>query len=163
MATTPNEQTITASEAARRVGVEVYTLRRWCDWHKAHLSPGANPGDAQNRRITLRDVEVLRHVRTLRGNGLQTTAINEQLTGMVFAIVEQPAQDAPPSSPESHSVAIAQNMGVDASTALQAFVGRLDAIERSQRDRFVWFLFGFLACGVFFALLLMLAILYSRG
>lgn len=162
MANITNEQTITASEAARRIGVEVYTLRRWCDWHKEHLSKGANPGDGQIRRLTLRDVEVLRHVRTLRGNGLQTTQINEQLAGMTFAIVETTAQDAPPGSQDSHSTALAQNVGIDSTLALQAFVGRLDAIERAQRDRFTWFLYGFLACGVLFGLMLLLAVLYSR-
>ena len=153
-----NEQTITASEAARRVGVEVYTLRRWCEWHSVHLSPGANPGEGQNRRLTLRDVEVLRHVRTLRDNGLQTKQINEQLQGIAFAVPDSP--EATPEPPESITGDLAPILGIDSQMAVRALVGRLDAIERSQRDRFTWFLFGFLACGVVFGLLLLLAIAF---
>lgn len=91
----PNEQLTTASNAARRLGVEVYTLRRWCDWHKAHLSLSANPGEGQSRRLTEQDIAVLQHVRALRNNGLQTDAINAQLGTLTFAVVEDLLPDSP--------------------------------------------------------------------
>lgn len=80
--------TLAISEAAETVGVTIHSLRRWCEWHKAHLSPGANPDAGQPRRVTCVDVEVLRHVKALRSEGLQTVAINEQLAGLTFAEID---------------------------------------------------------------------------
>lgn len=154
------------SEVAKLLGVSAFTVRRWCEWHSAYLSPSANPSPGRPRRLSAQDVEVMRHVAQLRTQGLTTVEINAQLEGKTFAVVESELQhsptEAPQLAPETHSTALAQNVGIDATTALQALVGRLDAIERTQRDRFTWFLYGFLACGVLFGLMLLLAVLYGR-
>lgn len=152
------------AHVSQQLGVSAFTVRRWCEWHSDHLSPGANPSPGRPRKLDDRDLEVLRHVAQLRNQGLQTTEINTQLASMVFAVPV--AQDAPPGLPEAHSTAhstaLAPNVAIDATTALQAITGRLDAIERTQRDRFTWFLYGFLACGVIFGLMLLLAVLFGR-
>lgn len=162
MTVNPSQQTFTPSEAAKLIDTGAHNVRRWAEWHAEHLSQAANPGQDKPRRLTQRDVEVLRSVKALRDQGLQTEAINQQLAQTTFAVVETSFTEAPQLAPETHSTALAQNVGIDATTALQALVGRLDAIERTQRDRFTWFLYGFLACGVLFGLMLLLAVLYGR-
>lgn len=151
-----SEQTLTVSEAAQRIGTEVYTLRRWCAWHSGHLSASANPGGSKPRRLTLRDVEVLRHVRTLRERGLQTGEINQQLGTTTFAVVDTSEQTGP---------TVAQNGpqstfgAVDVVTAIQASTAPLEQrLARLEQRRFdvVSFAAGVLVCGIFFALLLML-------
>lgn len=152
------------AEVAKLLDVSAFTVRRWCEWHSAYLSPGANPSPGRPRRLSAQDVEALRHVAQLRTQGLTTVEINAQLEGKTFAVVETqpPAQDAPPSSSESITATSAPIVGIDALAVMETFKGRLDAIERTQRDRFTWFLYGFLACGVIFGLLLLLAVLF-RG
>ena len=80
--------TLAISEAAEAIDVSIHSLRRWCEWHSTHLSPGANPPAGQARRLTGVDIEVLRHVKALRSEGLQTVAINEQLAGLTFAEID---------------------------------------------------------------------------
>ena len=94
MANNDRQTTITPSAAAQRLGVEVYTVRRWCDWHAAHLSASASPGAGALRRLTQSDIEVLSMVRDLRAQGLHTETINEQLEGVTFAIVDNDEQSA---------------------------------------------------------------------
>src|SRR5262245_35688689 len=77
--------TFAPHEAATMIGVTVHSIRRWCGWHSAYLSPGASPGTNAPRRLTARDIEVLQAVRDLRAQGLATLAINERLQGMAFA------------------------------------------------------------------------------
>ena len=103
-----------------------------CCW--PHLSQAANPGQDKPRRLTQRDIEVLRSVKALRDQGLQTEAINQQLAQLTFAVVETSFAEAPQLAPETHSTALAPNVAIDATTALQAITGRLDAIERTQRE-----------------------------
>ena len=73
------------------MGVGVQSIRRWCEWHSLHLSPGASPGPSVPRRLTKRDVEVLKEVKALRYQGLQTEAINDRLDTMVFPEVDNAA------------------------------------------------------------------------
>ena len=73
------------------------TLRRWCEYHAEHLSAGANPPTGKARRFTGRDLEVFKHVRSLRAQGLTVSDINEQLQSLTFAVVdtdEQPSADS---------------------------------------------------------------------
>ena len=147
-----NEQTtLTPAKAAELVGVEVYTIRRWCDWHAAHLSPGASPGAGALRRLTMRDIEVLKTVRDLRAQGLTTATINEQLAGVTFPEIEpgdqadneQTALDAPPASQEGLGAAQLP------APVQNDLVLRLDRLERSlvevqgeARPRWWWFAVG---------------------
>lgn len=82
--------------AAQVLGVNSHTVRRWCADHAQYLSPGASPAKGTARRLTPGDIEVLREVQRLRGEGLQTLAINERLAGLVFGdqTAIEPAQAA---------------------------------------------------------------------
>ena len=142
---------ITPGKLIEQLGITPITLRRWCAYHKAHLSPGANPGEGVTRRFTGRDLEVLRHVRSLRDQGLNTEQINEQLAGLTFPEIEpgdqadneQTALEASPASQEGPGAgqlpAVVQN----------DLVLRLDRLERSlvevqgaARPNWWWFAVG---------------------
>src|SRR5690349_16356919 len=84
MAINPELSPLTPHEAAVAVGVGVQSIRRWCEWHAIHLSAGASPGPGVPRRLVARDVEVLKMVKDLRYQGLQTEAINDRLKTMAF-------------------------------------------------------------------------------
>ena len=92
---------ITPSKIIAQLEITPITLRRWCAYHKAHLSPGANPGEGVTRHFIGRDLEVFKHVRSLRDQGLNTEQINEQLAEFMFPeIEEQDALTVPPSLQE---------------------------------------------------------------
>ena len=162
MANNDRQTTITPSAAAQRLGVEVYTVRRWCDWHAAHLSASASPGAGALRRLTQSDIEVLSMVRDLRAQGLHTETINEQLEGVTFAIVdtdEQSAGDseelAPPASQEGLQQSPALLMVV------QDLQRQIDGIQQSRRDSVTWFALGFLVAGFLFLGMVLLSWLYG--
>lgn len=162
MANNDRQTTITPSAAAQRLGVEVYTVRRWCDWHAAHLSASASPGAGALRRLTQSDIEVLSMVRDLRAQGLHTETINEQLEGVTFAVVdtdEQSAADseelAPPASQEGLQQAPALLMVV------QDLQRQIDGIQQSRRDSVTWFALGFLVAGFLFLGMVLLSWLYG--
>jgi len=67
------------TETAEIIDITPVSLRRWCDYHAAHLSPGANPPAGQARRFTGRDIEVLKTVKQLREQVFTVARINEQL------------------------------------------------------------------------------------
>jgi len=81
-------QTFTPHEAAQIVGTAAHNVRRWTEYHAAHLSPLATPSPGQARRYNGRDIEVLKHVRSLRAQGLTVAVINEQLAGLTFAEID---------------------------------------------------------------------------
>lgn len=165
MANNDRQTTITPAVAAQRLGVEVYTVRRWCDWHAAHLSPTASPGAGALRRLTQSDVEVLSMVRDLRAQGLHTETINEQLEGVTFAVVDTDEQSAGDSeelatqnAPESH-----QNAAIVAPEYFMAIERRFEALEASRRDAISWFALGFLVAGFLFLGMVLLSWLYGGG
>jgi DNA-binding transcriptional MerR regulator len=166
MPSNAEQTTVTPAGAADLVGVEVYTIRRWCDWHKVHLSPGASPAAGALRRLIMRDVEVLRAVRDLRAQGLTTTTINEQLENMAFPEVSTDppinTELAPPASQETQGNAPALIVVVDdLQTQMRALQQAIVEHKQSQRDTLQTFVLGFLtACGLFLILLL-LAVLYG--
>jgi len=84
--------TNTPHATAAMLEITPVTLRRRCEYHAAHLSAGANPPAGKARRFTGRDLEVLKHVRSLRAQGLTVADINEQLAGLTFAVVETDEQ-----------------------------------------------------------------------
>lgn len=83
-----SSQTFTPNEAAIMVGTAAHNVRRWTEYHSAHLSPLATPPPGQARRYNGRDVEVLKHVKALRSQGLTVPVINEQLSGLTFAEID---------------------------------------------------------------------------
>ena len=163
---------ITPSKIIAQLEITPITLRRWCAYHKAHLSPGANPGEGVTRRFTGRDLSVLTHVRSLRDQGLTTEQINEQLAGLTFPEIvpgdqvdnEQTALDALPASQEGPGAAqlpapVQNDLGL-----------RLDRLERSlvevqgaARPNWWWFAVG-LGAGLGLAVVAELfALVASRG
>jgi len=42
---------------AELLGIKPLTLRRWCEYHAEHLSPGTNPPSGQARRFTDKDIK----------------------------------------------------------------------------------------------------------
>ena len=165
-----NEQTtLTPAKAAELVGVEVYTIRRWCDWHAAHLSPGASPGAGALRRLTMRDIEVLKTVRDLRAQGLTTATINEQLAGVTFPEIEpgdqvDTALDAHPASPEGPGAAqLPAPVQNDLALRLDRLERSLVEVQGAARPNWWWFAVG-LGAGLGLAVVAELfALVASRG
>ena len=135
---------ITPGKLIEQLGITPITLRRWCAYHRVYLSPGANPGEGVTRRFTGRDLEVFKHVRSLRDQGLTTEQINEQLAGLTFPEIEEPdALTVPPASQEGPG-----NAQLPAPVQ-NDLVLRLDRLERSvsevqgeARPRWWWFVAG---------------------
>ena len=121
------------------------TLRRWCAAHAEFLSPGANPPErGEARRFTGRDIEVLKHVKSLRAQGKTEGKINEQLRSTIFPEILGPdALTVPPASQEGPGDA-------QLLTPVQNDLGlRFDRLERSvseiqgaTRPNWWWFVAG---------------------
>lgn len=148
-------------DTANALGITPATLRRWCEYHAAYLSSGANPLAGQARRFSGRDLEVLRHCKQLRAQGLTVANINEQLAGLTFAEIDT---DAAPIAPESLlAIQEGQHSGPGLIVVVDDHETRLALLEASvsedrhrQRDGVVMFTAGFLAaCGLFVLLLLL--------
>ncbi len=69
------QETSNPSRAAKQVGIPVSTLRLWCKVYAEFLSAGANPPSGEERRFTGADLETLKAVAQLRGNGMQPADI----------------------------------------------------------------------------------------
>ncbi len=173
MANNDRQTTITPAIAAQRLGVEVYTVRRWCDWHATHLSASASPGAGALRRLTQSDIEVLSMVRDLRAQGLHTETINEQLEGVTFAVVDTDEQSAADST---ELASVGSQEGQQATQAIvivvESLQKRFDALEaahhqirqedRQSRDDMVkGFAIGFLVAGFLFLGMVLLSWLYG--
>jgi DNA-binding transcriptional MerR regulator len=91
--------TVTPTAAARLLGVNPHTVRRWCAAHADHLSAGANPPANATRRLTGRDVEVLRAVAALRDQGLQESQVNARLADLTIAEVDEGSQETAQEAP----------------------------------------------------------------
>src|SRR5687768_2871521 len=87
---------LTIVEAAATIGISVYRLEWWCEWHDAYLSPGANPGTGLVRCLTGIDIEVLQYVKALRSEGLHTFVINNQLADLTLTQID--SSDVQPNS-----------------------------------------------------------------
>jgi hypothetical protein len=165
MSDTFNEPLLIPADAAKEIGVSVHTIRRWCEWHAAHLSPQANPPPGAPRQVTWRDIEVFKTVKELRARGLQTPAINEELATLTFAVIE-PYQDEPgteivettPPKPEENQTALLVLKTIN--TVLE----RVEAIEANQQqanrqkwDSVTLIAIGFIAATLLFLVILLLA------
>ena len=158
----------TPHNTADTLGITPFTLRRWCDYHAAYLSPSANPPAGQARRFTGRDLEVLKHVKSLRAQGLTVARINEQLAPLTFAeidnseqdtdIVEAP-QDAQAAQDRTDS-ALAVRVALD--DLEKRFDAKLEAIQQVKEPSFfVGFGAGFIAALLFVIVIVLLAVLYG--
>lgn len=127
------DQTFTPNEAAILIGTAAHNVRRWTEYHGAHLSPLATPPPGQARRYNGRDIEVLKHVKALRAQGLTVPVINEQLTGLTFAEIDTTPVDseelAPLASQEGPQQAPAVLM------VLNDLQRQIDAIQQANRSR----------------------------
>jgi len=132
---------LTPHEAAQAVGVGVQSIRRWCEWHAAHLNPMASPGPGLARRLTPRDVEVLKAVKAYRYQGLQTDVINEQLQGLSFAEIDNQVDSetntvAPMELPASPQQAQAMLAVLETVNAVQRRLETVEAAGKvSQQNR----------------------------
>lgn len=174
MPSNKNSHTFAVSEAAAAVGASVHSLRRWCEWHAPHLSSGANPTSGQARRLDRRDIEVLRYVKAQRDEGLQTLAINKQLKGLTFAVIDKPStgeqQIDEPAALEGLGDAPSDIVVSSAINAIETLNRRVEALETirqtpapvvAQRDATVAFGLGFVAALLFVLLIVGLAVLYG--
>ena len=79
----------TPHSTANMLEITPVTLRRWCAAHAEFLSSGANPPErGEARRFTGRDIEVLKHIKSLRAQGKTEAKINEQLRTLTFPEIE---------------------------------------------------------------------------
>lgn len=173
MTTQQPTQTFSPHETALLVGVAVHNIRRWGEYHAAYLSAGATPPAGQLKRYTGRDVEVLKHVKALRDQGLPVPVINEQLKGLTFAEV-----DSNPNSKLDSAVTVneiidhpAAQVGPGAALPPVA-VGYdletlVEALERSRakdsaivRSGLTMFGLGFMAACLLFLVLVVLISIY---
>jgi len=160
---------ITPGKIIEQLQITPITLRRWCGYHKARLSTGANPGAGVTRTFTGRDLAVLTHVRSLRDQGLNTEQINEQLERITFAEIETEANgeenalESSQNEPDGPGTILAPIVALD---DLQTRVALLErsAIEakQSQREYIQGVAVGFIGAAVFFLILLLLISIYHR-
>jgi len=161
----------TPHATAAMLEITPVTLRRWCEYHAAHLSPVANPLPGKARRFTGRDVEVLKHVRSLRARGLTVNDINEQLAGLTFAVIDTDEQGAdsgelaPSDAPGGLQPALAPMV---ASEYIMTIERRFEALEaagkenkQNQRDAIYLIAIGITIGLAFSALMIGLAGLYG--
>ena len=151
------------AQVAALLGVNVGTIRRWTTAHNAHLSHSAAPVPGGRRKLTPRDLEVLRAVAGLRDEGLATDAINERLAEMAFAVpisTEQPHE-----ATEQPQALALRDFPIQ--TYMEPLTARIAALERSheasqraQRHWLVAFALGMIAMGM---LILIILLLYTYG
>jgi DNA-binding transcriptional MerR regulator len=154
MVDTLSSQRLTVGEAAQAVGVEPHTLRRWCGYHAAHLSEGANPaGNGVARRLTWRDVEILRSVRTLRAQGLTVEQVNERLPDVVVGEVVS-AQESQPLTPAP----LQPSAEVDSAlqVRVQLLYDQVQEIKQRQLSVVTAFAAGAILSAIFFLIIVLL-------
>lgn len=136
--------TFAPHDLAGMFDVSVMTIRRWAEYHGAHLSPGANPTAGQPRRFSWADVETMRQIKAWRDAGLSVEAINAKLTeaneganAETTTIVSPFVDDERP----QNALNSTQNpiMVVEDLRAIEA---RLAAVEQRTRPNLWWFVAG---------------------
>lgn len=151
------DQTYQPAAAAKLIGINIQTLRRWVALHSVHLSEGANPPKGEVRVLTAYDIETLKVVKELRTKGLTVDEINATL-GRV-AITTEPLQittRAEPSALTTPTPVVPSNL----EARLEALVPVVDRLERAQQHSAIFFLagvsVGVISAGVFFLVLLLI-------
>ena len=97
-------ETLPPARAARQIGIPPNTLRAWCKTYGEFLSPGANPGQGEERRLTPGDVETLKAVAQLRANDVPPEDIITRLRENPSATTT--GLPLPPESSVSDSVSV---------------------------------------------------------
>lgn len=163
-----NQKLLTPTAITEQLQITPITLRRWCDYHRTYLSPLANPGPGQARRFTGRDLDVLKHVRSLRDQGMTTQIINDQLVTLTFPeIDEQPLVDALPDDQQNDHVTgvIPAQQGAIQPYAAQDILSierRIERLESSREPAFFMGLgIGFIAALLFVIVILGIALLWG--
>ena len=124
------------------------------------------PTNGQARRFTDRDVDILKHIKTLRDQGGTVAIINEQLGELTFPEIDEPADVAPEAVP-------ALNLGqggaqlpavvyLDLVRRLEAVEGLEQRLRKNHISLLTAFGVGVLVAGVFFGLLLGLVFLAGK-
>jgi len=160
----------TPHNTANTLGITPFTLRRWCDYHAAYLSPLANPPAGQARRFTGRDLEVLKHVKSLRAQGSTVARINEQLAPLTFAEIDTNEQDtkvveAPQDAQDAQDARLATPAPIVALDDLKTLIGALESSrikeDKITRHSLTMFGAGFIAALLFVLVIVGLAVLYG--
>lgn len=155
---------ITPTQMIEQLQIKPITLRRWCVTYGSHLSPGATPDPGVNRRFTGRDLEVLRHVRSLRDQGVGAAQINEQLASLTFPEIEHSdPEDDQEDDPEANVTAVTASMSLPADlNALYALDHRIARLERRRFDSITLIGLGFGLGLLFMVAMLLLASIYGQ-
>jgi len=162
-----HEQTFAPHDAAVRVGITPASIRRWCEYHAAHLSDSARPLSGVQRRLTGKDIEVLRHVKSLRDQGLTVPIINEQLQGLSFAEIDNQVDSdvytvSPTDAPASPQQVQAMLAVLETVNAVQRRLEAVEAVGKAnRRDSVQWFAFGFIVAAFMFLGMVVLSWLYG--
>lgn len=141
--------TFAPHDLAGMFDISVMTIRRWAEYHAAHLSDGANPTTGQPRRFTWTDVETMRKIKAWRDNGLSVDAINAKLTeanaeantAVTVAVSAEPV----PASQETPSASQLPMVALD--DLEKRIDAKLEAMEQRNRPNLWWFAAG-LAAGL---------------
>jgi len=120
---------LTLTVAADMVGIKGTMLRRWAEYHKDYLSPGANPLAGVTRRFTSRDVEILKYIAELRSQGLTVGGINVRLATLTFPDIEENEQNSD-LVPEADTTEIALSTKQEGLQSTQAIVVALQLCKR---------------------------------
>ena len=130
-------ETFPPARAARQIGVPPNTLRAWCRTYAEFLSPGANPGQGEERRLTSGDVEQLRAVAQLRANDIPPEDIINRLRENPSTSTEGLPRPPEPSTIDSKSVSGTDTPQLPAtidSGALQLARQALDTVDNRLGD-----------------------------
>jgi DNA-binding transcriptional MerR regulator len=154
-------------DASKECGVTVNTIRNWCKDYAACLSPGAGV-EGSYRVLTEEDIEKLKYIAQLRTENLQKHQIILRLQETTFGHIEpsnspQIALQNLPITPDATLAPIvAQDYIASAKRRFEALELSVAESKRNQRDYVQGLTLGFLAACGFFAVVLLLALLYGR-
>lgn len=163
----------TPHSTANMLEITPVTLRRWCAAHAEFLSSGANPPErGEARRFTGKDIEVLKHIKSLRAQGKTEAKINEQLRTLTFAEIETEANsealtlEYPTETTDDPETTILAIQVLDAINTQNRKIEALEKLaetnKQSQRDYIQGLAVGFIGAAVFFLILLLLISIYHR-
>ena len=153
---------------AGMLDISVQSVRRWAEYHREHLSEGANPEAGKPRGFTWTDVEMLRKIKAMRDTGMAASAINIALS----TPIDNPTKPLPSAvslmEPEASTGELQSTQAiVVALQAMRADIAALQDARQEDRDKRIDTVtaigLGFGIGLVFCAILIGLAWLYGGG
>ena len=112
--------------------ISVQSVRRWAEYHREHLSEGANPTPGKPRGFTWSDVETLRKIKAMRDTGMAASAINIALS----ASIESPTTPLPsvvsPIEPQTNTGELQSTQAIV--VALQAMRTDIAALQEARQE-----------------------------